>query len=331
MIARTVIRRGLRLLALALVIVVALAGLLAAALRIQFTGAPEAWAKSTGNDALWLGHMWVDGRRTERDVEQLAVRLRATGVKDVYVHSGPFEWDGRLDSAKYPNAGNFVKWMHKHLPTVRVSAWLGQSVKNGLDLDDPRSRANVLAGVAAIMKQGYDGIHYNFEPIGDGDTEFLDLLDRTRQHTRLLSTSVPQLEPYAGMRLAARAILGHDKYWSEGYFSQVVSRVDQVAIMTYDSGTPTQSLYGGYAARQARLALDLVPEEKHLLIGAPAYHDHGLPWLDAAESVAMAAEGARLALSEHGRRERFGLALYVDFAATEEDWREYMTGWVAVH
>jgi hypothetical protein len=330
-IARTVIRRGLRLLALALVIVVALAGLLAAALRIQFTGAPEAWAKSTGNDALWLGHMWVDGRRTEGDVEQLAVRLRATGVKDVYVHSGPFEWDGRLDPAKYPNARNFVKWMHKRLPTVRVSAWLGQAVKNGLDLDDPRSRADVLAGVAAIMKQGYDGIHYNFEPIGDGDTEFLDLLDRTRQHTRLLSTSVPQLEPYAGMRLAARAILGHDKYWSEGYFSQVVSRVDQVAIMTYDSGTPAQSLYGGYAARQAQLALDLVPEEKHLLIGAPAYHDHGLPWLDAAESVAMAAEGARLALSEHGRRERFGLALYVDFAATEEDWREYMTGWVAVH
>jgi hypothetical protein len=41
----------------------------------------------------------------------------------------------------------------------------------------------------------------------------------------------------------------------------------------------------------------------------------------------MAAEGAKLALSAHGRRERFGLALYVDFAATEEDWREYMTRW----
>jgi hypothetical protein len=326
-IARTVIRRGLRLLALALAIVVALGGLLAAALRIQFTGAPAAWAKSTGNDALWLGHAWVDGRRTEQDVEKLALRLRTTGIKDVYVHSGPFEWDGRLNPAKYPNAGNFLQWMRKQLPDVRVSAWLGQAVKNGLDLDAPRSRENVLAGVAAIMKQGYDGIHYNFEPIGDGDTEFLDLLDRTRQHTKLLSTSVPQIEPYLGMRLTARALLGHDKYWSEGYFRQVVDRVDQVAIMTYDSFTPSQSLYGGYVARQARLALDLVPESKALFIGAPAYHDHGVPWLDQAESVAMAAEGARLALSDHGRRERFGLALYVDFAATEEDWREYMTRW----
>lgn len=331
MIARTVIRRGLRLIALALAIVVALVGLLAVALRLQFTGAPAAWAKSTGNDALWLGHAWVDGRRTERDVERLAVRLRATGIKDVYVHSGPFEADGRLDPAKYPNAGNFISWMRAQLPGIRISAWLGQTVDadldDDLDLDDPKSRANVLTGVAAIMKTGYDGIHYNFEPIGDADTEFLDLLDRTRRHTRLLSTSTPQIEPYPGMRLTARAVLGHDKYWSEGYFREVVNRVDQVAVMTYDSYTPLQSLYGGHVARQVRLALDLVPAEKSLFIGAPAYHDHGVGWLDAAESVEMAAEGARLALSDHGRRERFGLALYVDFAATERDWHEYMTRW----
>ncbi|MFG2078437.1 hypothetical protein [Nonomuraea maritima] len=328
MTARTVILRGLRVLALALAVVVALSGLLAAALRLQFTGAPAAWAMSTGNDALWLGHMWVDGRRTERDVEKLAVRLRETGVRDVYVHSGPFEWDGRLDPAKYPRARTFIRWMDKYLPDVRVSAWLGQAVKNGLDLDDPAARTNVLAGVADIMAQGYDGIHYNFEPIGDGDEGFIDLLDRTRQHTDLLSTSVPQIEPYAGMRLTARAVLGHDKYWSQGYFSQVVARVDQVAVMTYDSFLPTQSLYGGHVARQTALGLDLVPKDKTLLIGAPAYHDHGVAWADAAESVAAAAEGARLGLTEHGRRERFGLALYVDFAATEEDWHEYMSQWV---
>ncbi|NRQ38295.1 hypothetical protein HII36_41685 [Nonomuraea sp. NN258] len=329
MIARTVIRRGLRLIALALAIVVALVGLLAAALRLQFTGAPEAWAKSTGNDALWLGHMWVDGRRAERDVAQLAVRLRATGVKDLYVHSGPFGKDGTLNPDRYPNAANFVKWVRKHLPGVRVSAWLGQRVDRILDLDDPKSRENVLAGVAAIMKLGYDGIHYNFEPLGDGDTSFLDLLDRTRQHTKLLSTSTPQIEPYPLMRLAARGVMGHDKYWSQGYFKQVTDRVDQVAIMTYDSYTPLESLYGGHVARQAELALDLVPDTKHLFIGAPAYHDHGVAWADNAESVAVAGQAAKLALTEHGARERFGLALYVDFAATEDDWREYMTHWMS--
>ncbi|MFE3449160.1 hypothetical protein ACFXJ8_09515 [Nonomuraea sp. NPDC059194] len=327
MIARTVIRRGLRVLALALAVSVAFAAFVAVALRLQFTGAPEAWAKSTGNDALWLGHAWVDGRRTERDVKAMAVRLRATGIRDVYVHSGPFEWDGTLDPAKHPNAGNFLKWWRKHLPDVRVSAWLGQSVKNGLDLDDPAARARVLAGAKHIVDLGFDGIHYNFEPIGDGDTNFLDLLDRTRPLTKLLSVATPQLEPYPLMRLAARATLGHDKYWSHGFYQEVARRTDQVAIMTYDSFMPERSLYGGHVARQAALALDLTPATTSILVGAPAYHDHGVPFSDDVESVALAGEGARLALSSYGRRERFGLALYVDFAATAEDWKEYADHW----
>jgi hypothetical protein len=131
------------------------------------------------------------------------------------------------------------------------------------------------------------------------------------------------------MRVAARTALGHDKYWSQGYFQQVVDRVDQVAVMSYDSGMPLQSLYGGHVVRQAALALDLVPETKNVFIGAPAYHDHGISWSDAAESVALAAQGAKLALSDHGRRERFGLALYVDFAATEQDWQEYSAQWLS--
>jgi spore germination protein YaaH len=179
------------------------------------------------------------------------------------------------------------------------------------------------------MKEGYDGIHYDFEPIGDGDRHFLDLLDRTRLHTRLLSISTPQIEPYALMRLPARAIIGHDKYWSQEYFKQATARVEQVAIMTYDSFTPFPSLYGGYVVRQAELALDLVPDSKWIFIGAPAYHDQGLAWGDYAESVATTAQGAKLALTDHGKRDRFGLAMYVDFAATEEDWREYTTEWLS--
>ncbi|MFD0659387.1 glycoside hydrolase family 18 protein [Thermocatellispora tengchongensis] len=241
-------RRGLRLLLRAAAVVLALAGLLAgvtaAALRLQFTGAPASWARSSGHDALWLGHMWVDGRRGERDVAALAARLRDTGIKDVYVHSGPFELDGTLKPEKYPNARNFLKWWRTHLPSVRVSAWLGQEVKDGgLDLDDPANRERVLSGARAILDTGFDGVHYNFEPIGDGDAEFLELLDRTRALApgRLLTTSVPQTEPYLGMRLLARAVIAHDKYWSRGYLREVARRVDQVAVMTYDAYWPMAS------------------------------------------------------------------------------------------
>lgn len=311
-------------------LLIALPGVAVATLTLQFTGTPASWAKTTGHDALWLGHAWVDGRRTEKDVRKLAERLRKTGVRDVYLHSGPFDSDGALPAANHPKAADFLKWWRAELPEVRVSAWLGQKVDGVLDLDDPASRQRVLDGARAIMALGFDGVHYNFEPIGDGDTDFLDLLAKTRAVVGdgLLSTSTPQIEPFPLTRPVARAVIGHDKYWSPDYFRQVASLTDQVAIMTYDSYLPFPAMYGGYVVRQGTLALDLVPEQKTLLIGAPAYHDHDVGWGDEAESVKDAARGARLALTAYGRqRERFGLALYVDFAATEEDWDEYREFW----
>ncbi|WP_432871287.1 hypothetical protein [Microbispora rosea] len=327
-------RRVLRITAVVVAVPLALGLAGAAALRLQFAGTPAGWARTTGHDALWMGHAWVDGRRTEADVRALAVRLRASGIRDVYVHSGPFKYDGTLPPDRYANAGNFLKWWRKNVPGVRVSAWLGQTVNdNGklhLSLADTATRARVVAGARDLVSLGFDGIHYDFEPVPDGDESFLSVLRETRQAIgdRPLSVATQQIEPLTGMRAPAALAIGHDKYWTPDYFRRVVGLTDQVAIMTYDSGTPLPSLYGGYVARQASLALGLVPEDKTLLIGAPAYHDHGVAYLDWAESVENAAEGARLALSEHGPRTEFGLALYVDFAATEEDWREYGRAWV---
>ncbi|MER7205627.1 hypothetical protein ABT340_01085 [Streptosporangium sp. NPDC000239] len=330
MITRTRARRGLRLLVAVAAVLLVLPGVAAATLTIQFTGTPAPWAKSTGHDALWLGHMWVDGRKDAADVKALAVRLRGTGIKDLYVHSGPFGLDGALSPEKYSGAAAFLKEIHARLPGVRVSAWLGQKVNGRLSLGDAAARQRVLDGARAVMAVGYDGVHYDFEPVGDGDAGFLDLLDRTRQIVGkdLLSVSTPQIEPFPFTRPVARLAIGHDKYWSPDYFRDVASRTDQVAIMTYDSYYPSTILYGGHVVRQGTLALGLVPDDKTVLIGAPAYHDHGVVWGDAAESVATAAEGARLALTSHGtRRELFGLALYVDFAATPEDWKEYEDSW----
>ncbi|GIH68651.1 membrane protein [Sphaerimonospora thailandensis] len=334
MTTRRVLRLFLRWTALAAAVVVLLGLAAVAALRWQFAGTPAPWARTTGHDALWMGHAWVDGRRTAEDVDALAVRLRGSGIRDVYVHSGPLDYDGTLRPDKYPNAQNFLKWWRERLPEVRVSAWLGQKVgadeKPRLDLADPPARERIVAGARALVDLGFDGIHYDFEPVADGDGPFLSMLRETRQAigTKLLTTATQQIEPLPGLRHPSRLAIGHDKYWSSDYFRQVVELTDQVAIMTYDSGMPLRSLYGGFVVRQAEIAMGLVPEDKTLLIGAPAYHDHGVTWGDAAESVAAAADGTRLALTEHGPRTDLGLALYVDFAATEEDWEEYRTAWV---
>jgi hypothetical protein len=328
------LRRFLTWAGIALAVLLALGLAAAGALRLEFTGAPAAWARTTGHDALWMGHAWVDGRKTAADVDRLAARIRQSGIRDVYVHSGPFDADGTLDPGKYANARNFLKWWREKLPGVRVSAWLGQVVDHDVDghvdLADLATRAKIVAGAKALADLGFDGVHYDFEPVPDGDPGFLSVLKETRQAVggKLLSTATQQIEPLPGLRFLLRLAVGHEKYWTTGYFRQVAALTDQVAIMTYDSWTPLPSLYGGHVVRQAELAMEAVPPDKTVLIGAPAYHDHIVGLSDYAESVRTAADGTRLALTEHGPRTEIGLALYVDFAATEEDWKEYEDAWV---
>jgi hypothetical protein len=66
-----------------------------------------------------------------------------------------------------------------------------------------------------------------------------------------------------------------------------------------------------------------------LLIGLPAYHDaHNLGHSSSAETVAAALRGVRLALPAGTPADRaFGVALYVDFAATPSDWAAYFSAW----
>lgn len=88
---------------------------------------------------------------------------------------------------------------------------------------------------------------------------------------------------------------GRSSWWSADYLRQVASRVDEVALMTYDTALWTSSAYTGFVR---------------------------------AETVAAAVRGVRLALPEGTPTHRaFGVALYVDFAATPADWSAYDSGW----
>lgn len=293
-------------------------------------GVPAEDARSRGRDAVWLGHGWVDGRHSEADVQALAARLRGGGVRDLFVHAGPLSDDGGLDPALHPRAAWAVHALKRAVPGVRVQAWLGQRVDPGrLELDDADTRDRIVASTRQVLDAGFDGVHFNFEPTPDGSVGLLSLLDQTRALTRsraaVLSISAHHVEPLPGTRLAD-VVIGHPKWWTSGYLSQVARRVDQVALMSYDSGLPTATLYTGYVRWQTEVALGAVPAGTDLLIGVPAYHEKTRAHRPSAETTAAAVRGVRLALGPAGRRE-FGVALYADFAATDADWNAYRFGW----
>ena len=306
------------------------------ALRLEYAGDLKAGTGTRGRDAVWLGHAWVDGRRSEADLAELARRIRGTGIRDLYVHAGPLEHDGSLPPARYPRAQWLVAAVHRSLPGVRVQAWLGDRLntegEEGMDLGDSAARSRVVVSARQVLDAGFAGVHFDLEPLHSGDRNFLRLLDALRKLTRArgvpLSVAAHQIDPLPGLHAPAGFFAGHEKWWSQAYFGQVARRVDQIAVMSYDTSMPLESLYGGYVAQQAALALEVTPPEVDLLMGLPAYHTNNLGHHAWAETVGAAVRGARLALGrKDSDREHFGVALYVDFTATSQDWAAYRKGW----
>ncbi|MCX5423378.1 hypothetical protein [Streptomyces sp. NBC_00078] len=331
-------RRRPRRLALAVVLALLLPVLAAeSALRLNYTGDPKTGTYSRDRDAIWLGHAWVDGRKTDADVTALARRLRSTGIRDLYVHAGPLEHNGTLPKSAYPKARWLIAAVHREAPGTRVQAWLGDVLATegptGMRLARPATRAAVVTSTRQILAAGFEGAHFDLEPLHSGDRDYLTLLDSlrsvTRAHHALLSVAAHQIDPLPGFHSFWGTVAGHPKWWSQRFFGQVARRVDQIAVMSYDTMQPLQSLYGGYVAQQTSLALEVTPNSTDLLMGLPFYHENRFGHWNHAETVPAAVRGVRLGLSRtDAGRTRFGVALYVDFAATEADWTAYRQDWV---
>ncbi|MGW5658600.1 glycoside hydrolase family 18 protein [Streptomyces sp. NPDC003758] len=303
------------------------------ALRLNYAGDPAPETYTRNRDALWLGHAWVDGRKRNTDLDALARRLRDTGIRDLYVHAGPLEHDGTLPKPAYRNARWLIDAVHRELPGVRVQAWLGDKLASegrvGLRLQRQETRAAVVRSARQVLAAGFDGAHFDLEPLHSGDRDYLTLLDAlhrvTSAHHVPLSVAAPQIDPLPALH-SVTGLTGHPKWWSQRYFGQVARRVDQIAVMSYDTAMPLESLYGGYVAQQTSLALEVTPPSTDLLIGLPFYHEDHIGHHASAETVTAAVRGARLGLSRtDADRTHFGVALYVDFAATAADWAAYRT------
>ncbi|MFD5495863.1 glycoside hydrolase family 18 protein [Streptomyces sp. NPDC001812] len=331
-------KRRLMWAALAVVLVVLVPLLTAGAvLRVNFAGDPADGTYTRGRDALWLGHAWVDGRKKDADVTALARRLDGTGIRDLYVHTGPMEHDGTLPESRYPEAGWLIDAVHRELPGVRVQAFLGDVLAtegpDGMRLERTATRAAVVRSAGQVLDVGYDGVHLDLEPLHSGDRDYLSLLDDLRAVTRArdaqLSVAAHQIDPLPALHTVAGLFAEHPKWWSQEFFGQVARRVDQIAVMSYDTAQPLEGTYGGYVALQTSLALEVTPPTTHLLMGLPFYHESNFSHWGHAETVAAAVRGVRLGLSRtDADRKLFGVAPYIDFAATETNWDEYREGWV---
>jgi hypothetical protein len=286
-------------------------------------------------NALWARHSWVGDGHTPCQYRTFARQIRQLGLTDVFLHAGPLGPDGTVGEDRYRHAGQVLDALHDLVPGVRLQAYLGQVEgsrpgTDDLDLDDPANIERTVATAERFLALGFDGIHYDIEPVLNGDLRFIDLYDRTRVLTgsrgAVLSIAVEErlVDPDSGFPPNVQ----HASV-SDDWLRVLAEHVDQIAVMVYDSRMKTAADYERWTEYQTRTVADVVADKVDVLIGVPTdkqfvyYHTE-------AENAGTGSRGLRRGAAALGpeRAGRVGGAVFAEWVSTEEDYGTFEREWV---
>jgi hypothetical protein len=319
------------------------AGLIAASMLpmagawLLYRYAPVAAPATDAPNAVWAGHHWVGQAHGEEAYDDLATHLRRHRISDVYFHVGPLSADGLIPPGKYSYAGRLLEAMRERAPEIMLHAWIGQVEKRGggpLDISDGTTRANIVATAGAFAELGFDGIHYNIEPIRSGDPHLLALLEDsasvTRDRGRFLSMATDELTPLPGLEYLAHLFVRQAGLWRADYYREVAARTDQVAVMMYDTAIPLDWMYGAVVAWETWRLREIVGPETTLFMGVPTYEDEHFGFHPEAENMhsGLRGIGIGLALDSSSAGESVGAAVYANWTTDEAEWEIWRRHWL---
>jgi hypothetical protein len=335
-------RRIVRLLKTAGAIGLAALGLMAAGLAhlyAEYGREPAARFVSTGPNAAWVGHRWVQVPLGSSDYSALARQFAQHRITDAFFHVGPLDGRGRIPAGRYAHATTLLRSLKARMPELRIQAWMGQVARQAggpLDLSNATVRAEIVRTASRFLDLGFDGVHLNIEPLPSGDPDFLSLLDAalrlTRSKAKLLSVATDELEPAPGLAWLTGRLPIRGGFWSEGYYRAVAARVDQIAVMMYDTTLPTDWLYGSLVAWETRRIVELIGDGATLFMGVPTYEDRRFSFRPEAENICSALRGVQhgLAAGKAGPPAGFGLAIYANWTTEPAEWAVYRREWLGL-
>lgn len=286
------------------------------------------------SNAVWVGHRWVGEEVGDGETADLVRLLAEHGIKYLYVHVGPLEADGTIPQTRYRNARRFTRVVKEVEPEMVLLAWIGQVEKAGggaLDLSDANVRDNIAQDATIFAgRMGFDGIHYDIEPILDGNRDYLELLDSTKRATgnSFVSVAAHKWVPDAFLPPLIRLVYKPGAMWTDAYFKEIDKHVDQIAVMSYDTATPWASAYTLFVKFQTSSILDAVSSSE-VLIGVPTYHQPTWGHSPEAENMETGLKGVIAGLNSGGRIDNFaGVAIYPLWETSDEDWQVYRRLWL---
>lgn len=252
----------------------ALAVFLASFLAVTVTGAlPVAHAALPAGTALtYVPVGFVGGLKSTAQVDGYLADLDGYGIGQVLFNLPRLRRDGTLplDATR---ATMLARWVQRadvyratHGRSFEITAVINARLGRGVNLNDPITRANVVAAVRSLITNyGIAGVHLDFEPypITAGFITLLDGLDAmfaSVQFTGRLSVAAP-------------AGIGR---WSAAYWASVGARVTQVDPLFYDSTLTTVSEYEAWVVNGLAQISSAVPAPTLIVPVLAAYGTN--PW-----------------------------------------------------
>jgi len=292
-----------------------------------------------GRNAAWLDITWVNEAQPPEAVAALAERLRRRQIRTAFVYVSYLKDHGRFNPT-YAHAAEFTRALKAAYPEGDVQAWLGLPLNypfflgetGYVNLADPSVRRYVADFSAQIVREGgFDGVHLDPEPVPSGDRDTLRLLEEVRAALGpgpRLSIAAQKVRPF----LPDLPVPWIDRHlWRGSYLREVAHRVDQVALMSYDSHPPLAPLYRQFqrfeviAASQALNGVDT-----DLFIGIPTAEERTLSHWPEAENMDAGLRGTVDGLNdaEACPGTVTGVAIYPDWQTDGGEWATYEALWL---
>jgi hypothetical protein len=282
-----------------------------------------------GSNAVWLGVEWVNQPNSTEQIATLANTLNQQQIRYVFAYASYLKPDGRFNPT-YAYAAEFVQTLKAAQPDLNVQAWIGLPLIH-LDLSDSVVRKEITEFCVDLVQEGFDGVHLDPEPVSSNDANILALLDEVRS----------ALGPEFTLSIAARRIwpifpsvrwpIVGRVAWDASYYHEVATRVDQIAVMVYDSAMPSACLYRQWTRFQViEVSRAVDSTGVQLFFGVPTSEERTWTHRPGAENMRSGLQGLISGLNDAAAQPAnvLGVAIYPHWETDGAEWAVYRELWL---
>jgi len=178
---------------------------------------------------------------------------------------------------------------------------------------------------------GFDGIHFDIEPVWDEDRDFNKLLAEVRRNLneeKKISVALAELIPQSVLWLSEH-IYSFENYNSEVNYLNVARYADQVVAMVYDLGFESEWFYR-WIVNEQTIRITSLLDGTEVFIAIPSYDEDKDGFYPAVENVENGLHGIIKGLNNfRSNEDNFaGVAIYSYWETTEDEWRTYENLWI---